>query len=274
MSRSRNFVALMNALVAEFRSQLALATRLGVGEPTISKWRGGRVPNTTNLGSVCALANIESADLEREEGEFALLLEDGVRGLGVSDATYSISALDAARGRRPEEIAGLKGTYRYIYTLRHGAFCIGELEIVRALPTGIQTRVVNVDDTADVVGSRYTYNGRGFIIGDFLYLILGEAEKGSELLFATIRLPVGGNNRVMYGHLLARGYRDGENKSAVSPTMLVSMEVMGEHADLFGEVDAETMVSRGLLSKRGLTYLSDLPALSLYQKLRATGAID
>ena len=148
--------------------------------------------------------------------------------------------------------------------MRHGRFGVGELSIDESTPVGIRVRAINHDPSVAGPEDTYSYKGLASVLGDYLYLIMGEISTHNELLFMTVLMPTGGARDHLLGHMLVRGLRGGENKSAVSPVVLLRRERLNAaQLQLRGEVNPQTVMNAGLLGRRELRHLLDAPTARL-----------
>lgn len=255
LSREANVRLVVEAAARAVGSQAALAQELGVSAPTISKWLSGRTyPNQSNVQKLCAILAIEARDLDLDEDGF----RSRMFGLPVfKTADVSLRSLRAVEDHR-ETWSGnwkaIEGPHRFIYAQKDGSLEISEISFVALHKMGIVTRMRNLNTTDAGKVLSWQYEGYTYIINDFGYVTLSHvpddpAKKGSELFFMIFRLSAGAEGEPMFGHLLARGTKGREQRSATSPCVLLPLREFPDLGPLMGAFKSDDPRLASVLTK-------------------------
>jgi hypothetical protein len=119
---------------------------------------------------------------------------------------------------------------------------------------GIVTRMRNLNTTDAGKVLSWQYEGYTYIINDFGYVTLSHvpddpAKKGSELFFMIFRLSAGAEGEPMFGHLLARGTKGREQRSATSPCVLLPLREFPDLGPLMGAFKSDDPRLASVLTK-------------------------
>ena len=240
MSRKENVRLLVGAAVRRMESQIALAQELALAPATISKWLSGRTrPNQDNEERLCAIVSIGVQDLDLDGDSFRSLMF-GLPVFKIADVPLrSLRAVEDHRESWAGNWKAIQGIHRFFYAQKNGTLEISEISFVALHKSGIVTRMRNLNTTDAGKVLSWHYEGYTYIINDFAYVTLSHvpddpAKKGSELFFMIFRLSAGADGEPMFGHLLARGTKGREQRSATSPCVLMPVREFPELEPLMG----------------------------------------
>lgn len=257
----KNLQTAISHLKRDLLSQSAVARKLGVSEPTISKWRRGlSCPSDDRVDRIADAMGIDPRHFFAPPAEFATQLAARPAIAPDRRVAISLDAIDHHRAGWPAAWRTLNGQFKYIYAHREGLLEISDLTFAALGPDRVTTYMRN-SNTEE--GYSWEYRGQSVVIESFVYTILGEQHGRSELFFMICSLPVGDRQGVMYGHLLARSVRGASRVSKVSPCVLIPVTHRAEVGDLHGTYDPRQLIELGILNVAMQRHLTDDPTAAL-----------